>query len=101
MWVESYGVMPHVYIVTVGPTSNGTISPRAVSKSRIGSRSRGSGDVTSRPSRRRFFGCAFGGRAVAVPAGGGALGRLAGRCLGLGHPVAGDAGQLQRHAGLV
>src|SRR6266540_593609 len=31
MWVASYGVMPHVYIVTTGPGANGTTSPRAVS----------------------------------------------------------------------
>ena len=34
----SYGVMPHVYMVTTGPGSNGTTSRRAVSYSRIGSR---------------------------------------------------------------
>jgi hypothetical protein len=31
MCAESYGVMPHVYIVTVGPGANSTISWRAVS----------------------------------------------------------------------
>src|SRR5437016_1616883 len=31
-WPPSYGVMPHVYIVTVGPGSNGTTSCRDVSK---------------------------------------------------------------------
>ena len=35
-WVASYGVMPHVYIVTTGPGSNGTTSWRAVSYRRIG-----------------------------------------------------------------
>src|SRR5688572_21530620 len=35
MWAESYGVMPHVYILTMGPGSNGTMSWRAVSKSQI------------------------------------------------------------------
>src|SRR5436309_6319395 len=31
----SYGVMPHVYIVTIGPGSNGTTSRRAVSYNRM------------------------------------------------------------------
>ena len=31
MWAESYGVMPHEYMVTTGPGSNATTSPRAVS----------------------------------------------------------------------
>ena len=35
-WVASYGVMPHVYIVTTGPGSNGTTSAAgAVHHSRI------------------------------------------------------------------
>src|SRR5918998_1212917 len=36
MWVASYGVMPHVYIVTSGPGVNGTTARRAVSYSRMG-----------------------------------------------------------------
>src|SRR4051794_36267539 len=32
-WVESYGVMPHTYIFTVGPGSNGTTLRAAVSNS--------------------------------------------------------------------
>ncbi len=35
-WVASYGVMPHVYMVTSGPGSNGTTAWRAVSYSRMG-----------------------------------------------------------------
>jgi hypothetical protein len=35
MCAESYGVIPHVYMVTSGPGSNATTSPRAVSKRRI------------------------------------------------------------------
>src|SRR2546421_13093300 len=31
-WVESYGVMPHTYMRTTGPTSNGTTARCAVSK---------------------------------------------------------------------
>ena len=31
MWVASYGVMPQVYMVTVGPGVKGTIDRRAVS----------------------------------------------------------------------
>src|SRR5207237_5915359 len=35
-WPPSYGVIPHVYIVTVGPGSNGTTAWRAVSYNRMG-----------------------------------------------------------------
>src|SRR4028118_297770 len=71
MWVESYGVMPHVYMVTTGPGSKATTSPRAVSCRRTPGRlGPGDGQVVRHLGDRS---------------------RL----------LVGDAGELDRHAGLV